>query len=112
MRRSDEDDRALVVAARAGDQRARDRLVAAYLPLVYNVVGRALDGHADVDDVVQETMLRCLRACGTCATRGGSGPGWSRSPSGRCASGTAPARRRRCGDRAEDLPTRARTSPT
>ena len=61
MRRSDEDDRALVVAARAGDQRARDRLVAAYLPLVYNVVGRALDGHADVDDVVQETMLRCLR---------------------------------------------------
>ena len=62
MRRSDEDDRALVVAARAGDQRARDRLVAAYLPLVYNVVGRALDGHADVDDVVQETMLRCLRA--------------------------------------------------
>jgi RNA polymerase sigma factor (sigma-70 family) len=62
MRRTDEDDRALVEAARGGDQRARDRLVAAYLPLVYNVVGRALDGHADVDDVVQETMLRCLRA--------------------------------------------------
>jgi RNA polymerase sigma factor (sigma-70 family) len=62
MRRSDEDDRALVEAARAGDRHARDRLVAAYLPLVYNVVGRALDGHADVDDVVQETMLRCLRA--------------------------------------------------
>ena len=62
MRRSDEDDRALVEAARGGDQHARDRLVAAYLPLVYNVVGRALDGHADVDDVVQETMLRCLRA--------------------------------------------------
>src|SRR5918993_5727248 len=56
------DDVGLVRGAGAGDQRARDQLVAAYLPLVYNVVGRALDGHADVDDVVQETMLRCLNA--------------------------------------------------
>ncbi|MYS81476.1 sigma-70 family RNA polymerase sigma factor [Embleya scabrispora] len=48
---------ALVVAAQGGDLRARDRLVAAWLPLVYNIVGRALNGHADVDDVVQETML-------------------------------------------------------
>ncbi|WP_344289738.1 sigma-70 family RNA polymerase sigma factor, partial [Streptomyces synnematoformans] len=38
-----------------------DRLVAGWLPLVYNVVGRALGGHADVDDVVQETMLRAVR---------------------------------------------------
>ncbi|MEV4622238.1 sigma factor [Asanoa sp. NPDC049573] len=53
-------EQALVVAARDGDPRAVDRLVAEYLPLVYNVVGRALDGHADVDDVVQETMLRCV----------------------------------------------------
>jgi len=53
-------EQALVVAARDGDPRAVDRLVAGYLPLVYNVVGRALDGHADVDDVVQETMLRCV----------------------------------------------------
>ncbi|HEY1177984.1 MAG TPA: sigma-70 family RNA polymerase sigma factor, partial [Phytomonospora sp.] len=51
---------ATVVAARSGDVRARERLVAAYLPLVYNVVGRALDGHPDVDDVVQETMLKAL----------------------------------------------------
>ncbi|MFI6574634.1 RNA polymerase sigma factor [Nocardiopsis sp. NPDC050513] len=51
----------LVIAARAGDQRAMDALVAEYLPLVYNVVGRALDGHADVDDVVQETMVRAVR---------------------------------------------------
>lgn len=51
---------ALVTAARAGDEAAREELVAAYLPLVYNIVGRALDGHADVDDVVQETMLRVL----------------------------------------------------
>ncbi|GAA4627421.1 hypothetical protein GCM10023196_039550 [Actinoallomurus vinaceus] len=49
-----------VVAARHGDQAALDRLIAGYLPLVYNIVGRALDGHADVDDVVQETMLRVV----------------------------------------------------
>ncbi|WUN35961.1 sigma-70 family RNA polymerase sigma factor [Kitasatospora sp. NBC_00315] len=49
---------AVVAAAQAGDEAARERLAAAYLPLVYNVVGRAMDGHPDVDDVVQETMLR------------------------------------------------------
>ncbi|SHM62108.1 sigma-70 family RNA polymerase sigma factor [Actinacidiphila paucisporea] len=54
-------DPALVAAARAGDQRALDRLVAQCLPLVYNIVGRALDGHDDVDDVVQETLLRVVR---------------------------------------------------
>ncbi|TJZ42221.1 sigma-70 family RNA polymerase sigma factor [Streptomyces piniterrae] len=53
---------ATVEAARAGDEQAREQLVAAYLPLIYNVVGRALDGHADVDDVVQETMLRVLES--------------------------------------------------
>jgi RNA polymerase sigma factor (sigma-70 family) len=51
----------LVAAARAGDERALDLLVAQCLPLVYNVVGRALDGHDDVDDVVQETLLRVVR---------------------------------------------------
>ncbi|WP_459181456.1 RNA polymerase sigma factor [Streptomyces sp.] len=50
----------LVAAAQAGDQRALDELIARYLPLVYNIVGRALDGHLDVDDVVQETMLRAV----------------------------------------------------
>ncbi|CAG7653770.1 sigma-70 family RNA polymerase sigma factor [Streptomyces bryophytorum] len=54
-------DPALVAAARAGDQRALDRLVGQCLPLVYNIVGRALDGHDDVDDVVQETLLRVVR---------------------------------------------------
>ncbi|MFF3744601.1 sigma-70 family RNA polymerase sigma factor [Streptomyces kronopolitis] len=53
---------AAVEAAQAGDEQAREQLVAAYLPLIYNVVGRALDGHADVDDVVQETMLRVLES--------------------------------------------------
>lgn len=51
---------ALVEAARAGDAHARDELVRAYLPLVHNIVGRALDGHADTDDIVQETMVRAL----------------------------------------------------
>ncbi|NUP35906.1 MAG: sigma-70 family RNA polymerase sigma factor, partial [Streptomyces sp.] len=54
-------DPALVAAARAGDQQALDQLVAQCLPLVYNIVGRALDGHDDVDDVVQETLLRVVR---------------------------------------------------
>jgi RNA polymerase sigma factor (sigma-70 family) len=51
----------LVEAARAGDRDALEQLLGTYLPLVYNVVGRALHGHADVDDVVQETMLRVVR---------------------------------------------------
>ncbi|MFF9473579.1 sigma-70 family RNA polymerase sigma factor [Streptomyces roseolus] len=57
----DVDHAELVVAARAGDDRAREELIAAYLPLVYNIVGRALNGHADIDDVVQETLLRVVR---------------------------------------------------
>jgi RNA polymerase sigma factor (sigma-70 family) len=51
----------LVVAAQAGDRRALDHLVTEYLPLVYAIVRRALGDRADVDDVVQETMLRALR---------------------------------------------------
>ncbi|MFG3661993.1 sigma-70 family RNA polymerase sigma factor [Streptomyces sp. NPDC047706] len=51
---------ALVTAAADGDPQAQDALVSAYLPLVYNVVGRALNGSVDVDDVVQDTMLRAL----------------------------------------------------
>ncbi|WP_432017360.1 sigma-70 family RNA polymerase sigma factor [Streptomyces hydrogenans] len=51
---------ALVEAARAGDPDAREELVRAFLPLVHNVVGRALDGHADTDDIVQETLVRAL----------------------------------------------------
>ncbi|MFI1166760.1 sigma-70 family RNA polymerase sigma factor [Streptomyces sp. NPDC020801] len=51
---------ALVTAAREGDPEAQDALVCAHLPLVYNIVGRALNGSVDVDDVVQDTMLRAL----------------------------------------------------
>ncbi|MFD5625978.1 sigma-70 family RNA polymerase sigma factor [Streptomyces sp. NPDC127072] len=60
IRRS-EPDTGTVTAARAGDRQALDHLVAQCLPLVYNIVGRALNGHADVDDVVQETLLRMVR---------------------------------------------------
>jgi RNA polymerase sigma factor (sigma-70 family) len=55
----------LVVAAQAGDRRALEELGAAYLPLVYNVVGRALSGQPDADDIVQETMLRAIRELGS-----------------------------------------------
>ncbi|XVU23425.1 sigma-70 family RNA polymerase sigma factor [Actinoplanes sp. CA-054009] len=61
---ADQPDIAVVIAARAGDPVAVDRLVAGYLPLVYTIVGRALEGHADVDDVVQDVMLRVLRNLG------------------------------------------------
>ncbi|GIM94274.1 sigma-70 family RNA polymerase sigma factor [Paractinoplanes toevensis] len=61
---ADQPDIATVVAARAGDPAAVDRLVAGYMPLVYTIVGRALEGHADVDDVVQDVMLRVLRNLG------------------------------------------------
>ncbi len=54
-------DPGVVTAARDGDARALDALLAQVFPLVYNIVGRALDGHADVDDVVQETLLRVVR---------------------------------------------------
>lgn len=54
-------DAELVVAARGGDQRALEALVGRYLPLVYNIIGRALPRGADVDDVVQDTMLNVVR---------------------------------------------------
>lgn len=58
---TEEEVASLVTAARDGDRQAMERLVELHLPLVYGVVGRALNGHADVDDLVQETMLRIVR---------------------------------------------------
>jgi RNA polymerase sigma factor (sigma-70 family) len=58
-------DAGLVVAAQRGDRAAMEELVAVHLPLVYSLVGRALRGHADVDDVVQETMLRLVNGLHT-----------------------------------------------
>ncbi|MER5937409.1 sigma-70 family RNA polymerase sigma factor [Streptomyces sp. NPDC001928] len=57
--------RSTIAAAQAGDRQALDEVVEGWLPLVYNVVGRALNGHADVDDVVQETMLRAVDNLGS-----------------------------------------------
>jgi RNA polymerase sigma factor (sigma-70 family) len=51
----------LVAAARAGDLRAVDDLVVASLPLVYTIVRQVLNADPDVDDVVQDIMLRALR---------------------------------------------------
>jgi len=53
-----------VDAARAGDNSSLDALVAEYLPLVYNIVRRTLSSDADVDDVVQDTMVRVVRGIG------------------------------------------------
>ncbi|MFI6013012.1 sigma-70 family RNA polymerase sigma factor [Streptomyces sp. NPDC051243] len=57
--------RSTIAAAQGGDRHALDELVEGWLPLVYNVVGRALNGHADVDDVVQETMMRAVDNLGS-----------------------------------------------
>ena len=51
----------VVTAAQAGDRRAIAMLVEDYLPLVYNIVGRALNGSPDTDDVVQEAMIRVVQ---------------------------------------------------
>ncbi|MGY0002905.1 RNA polymerase sigma factor, partial [Micromonospora sp. I033] len=61
MRATGRNETELIAAARAGDRRALDDLVTAYLPLVYTIVGRALDVPHEVDDVVQEVMLRAVR---------------------------------------------------
>ncbi|WP_127500534.1 sigma-70 family RNA polymerase sigma factor [Actinoplanes solisilvae] len=54
-------DTTLVIAAREGDREALNELVAAHLPLVYNLVRQALSGGPDVDDVVQDVMLQAVR---------------------------------------------------
>ncbi|GIF19044.1 RNA polymerase sigma factor (sigma-70 family) [Actinoplanes tereljensis] len=51
----------LVRDAQDGSSGALDELIALHMPLVYNIIGRALAGHPDVDDLVQETMLRAIR---------------------------------------------------
>ncbi|WP_328473380.1 sigma-70 family RNA polymerase sigma factor [Actinoplanes sp. NBC_00393] len=61
MRAAHADRAELVRAAQAGDRAALDELVSEHLPLVYTLVRQVLDGHPDVDDVVQDIMLRALR---------------------------------------------------
>ncbi|WP_433236090.1 RNA polymerase sigma factor [Actinomadura nitritigenes] len=57
------DGRTVAVAA-AGERWAVRRLEEESLPLVYNVVGRAVGGGPDVDDIVQETFARALPKLG------------------------------------------------
>lgn len=52
---------ALVRAAQDGDRAALEQLLVDCLPLLHRIVARALDGHADTDDLVQEAMLRIVR---------------------------------------------------
>ncbi|WP_082159295.1 RNA polymerase sigma factor, partial [Micromonospora sp. HK10] len=61
MRATGRNETDLVVAAQAGDRRALDELLSRGLPLVYSLVHRALNGHPDTDDVVQDAMLRAVR---------------------------------------------------
>ncbi|MET7422715.1 hypothetical protein [Dactylosporangium sp. NPDC005555] len=64
MRTANRNESDLVLAAQAGDPRALDDLVAAGLPLAYSIVRRALDGHSDADDAVQDTVLPARRRGG------------------------------------------------
>ncbi|WP_433364397.1 sigma-70 family RNA polymerase sigma factor [Actinoplanes sp. CA-142083] len=54
-------DEPLVVAARAGDPAATNELFRRHLPMLYNLVRRALPGDPAVDDVVQDVLVRALR---------------------------------------------------
>jgi RNA polymerase sigma factor (sigma-70 family) len=64
------DESGLIASAQDGDEQALALLLRRYLPLVYNVVGRALPNDPDVDDVVQETMLQAVRALASFRTPG------------------------------------------
>jgi len=54
-------DEQIVTRALRGDRKALEELVTSSLPLLYNIIGRALNGHPDTDDVVQDTAIRLLR---------------------------------------------------
>lgn len=54
-------DDGIVDAARAGDRAAMNELVRRYLPMVYSLVRQALQDDPDVDDVVQDIMVRAVR---------------------------------------------------
>jgi RNA polymerase sigma factor (sigma-70 family) len=52
----------VIRAAQKGEPQAVEEFVTRCLPLVYNVVGRAMAGQGDVDDVVQAAMARAVEA--------------------------------------------------
>ncbi|MEV0898522.1 sigma-70 family RNA polymerase sigma factor [Actinoplanes sp. NPDC049802] len=55
----------LVREAQRGRAAARDQLITGHLSLIYNIIGRALNGHPDVDDLVQDTMLQAINGLGS-----------------------------------------------
>ncbi|GID28621.1 sigma-70 family RNA polymerase sigma factor [Paractinoplanes brasiliensis] len=67
-------DDALVEAARAGDRDALEDLLRRHLPLVRHLVRQALPDQAQVDDVVQDVMVRALRQLGTLQSPGSFKP--------------------------------------
>lgn len=54
-----------MAAARDGDRAAVEALAARYLPLVHSVVGRGADRDLDVDDIVQDAMVRVVTGVST-----------------------------------------------
>jgi RNA polymerase sigma factor (sigma-70 family) len=56
----DRDD-VVVAAARAGDRAAMNELIRRHLPMVYHLVRQALGEDPDVDDVVQDILVRAIR---------------------------------------------------
>jgi len=57
-------DAALVVAARAGEEWAREALFRRYAPLVNGLAFRLMGRDEDVDDLVQDSFVEALRSLG------------------------------------------------
>src|ERR1700674_5054094 len=68
----------LVKRAKNGDSQALDALLERHLPMVYRFVSMRLGReHADLDDVVQETLISAARSIGSLrAERDGAVPAW------------------------------------
>src|SRR3977135_1432533 len=68
----------LVVRAKRGDGHALDALLERHLPMVYRFVSMKLGrAHADLDDVVQETLIAAARSIGSVrGERDGAVPAW------------------------------------
>ena len=72
--------RATIAEAQAGDRQALEDLVAGWLPLVYNIVGRALNGSGTWTTSCRRPCCAPWTRSARCAIPRASAPGWSRSP--------------------------------
>src|SRR6266850_1829297 len=68
----------LVERAKNGNGQALDALLERHLPMVYRFVSMRLGrDHADIDDVVQETLIGAARSIGSLRSeRDGAVPAW------------------------------------